>query len=108
MNDNTGTLALPEADVYLFGRGDARRAYLLFGCHELPDPAPSGAVQHRFAVWAPAARSVSLVGDFNAWNTDANPLEQAAAGIWWGSRKTSQTIQCPTATTRTCVLRALS
>ncbi|MBQ3387498.1 MAG: 1,4-alpha-glucan branching protein GlgB [Eggerthellaceae bacterium] len=82
MSDNPRSFALPEADVYLFGRGDARRAYLLFGCHELPDPAPSGAKRHRFCVWAPASRRVSLVGDFNAWNTDANPLEQAAEGIW--------------------------
>ena len=50
MSDNPRSFALPEADVYLFGRGDARRAYLLFGCHELPDPAPSGAVRHRFCV----------------------------------------------------------
>lgn len=72
---------LPEADLYLFGKGDARRAYLVFGCHKMPLE-ENGTSVFRFAVWAPAARAVSVVGDFNAWDAGANPMQQVQEGIW--------------------------
>ena len=75
-------LDLPEADLYLFGHGDAQRAYLVFGCHKLEETTPEGGPLHRFAVWAPGARAINLVGDFNDWNAGANPLEQVQEGIW--------------------------
>ena len=53
-------------DIYLFNTGNARRAYEVFGCHYLED-----LKKHRFCVWAPNARSVSVVGDFNGWNPQA-------------------------------------
>jgi hypothetical protein len=37
----------------------------------------------RFALAAPRARSVSLAGDFNAWQPDATPLERGADGVWF-------------------------
>ncbi len=37
-----------------------------------------------FAVWAPSADHVCVMGEFNAWNADANPLERNDAGIWEG------------------------
>jgi hypothetical protein len=37
---------------------------------------------HRFAVNAAGARSVSLVGDFNAWDPSANPMRASAGGLW--------------------------
>ena len=58
---------LPEADLYLFGRGEARRAYLVFGCHEIA-PDENGIAQFMFALWAPHAKSVHIVGDFNNWD----------------------------------------
>lgn len=36
----------------------------------------------RFAVWAPHARAVGVIGDFNDWNPDANPLECDDSGVW--------------------------
>ena len=75
-------LDLPDADLYLFGRGDARRAYLVFGCHELPRADESSARRFRFAVWAPNAQAVSLVGAFNHWDEAATPMEQVREGVY--------------------------
>ena len=63
-------------DIYLFNTGNARRAYEVFGCHYLED-----LKKHRFCVWAPNARSVSVVGDFNGWNPQADPMENDN-GVW--------------------------
>ena len=73
---------LPSADLYLFGRGEAQRAYLLFGCHKLDQLSESGQEQHQFVVWAPHARSCSLVGDFNDWDESANPMDEVRHGIF--------------------------
>ncbi|MEG2008404.1 MAG: 1,4-alpha-glucan branching protein GlgB [Oscillospiraceae bacterium] len=64
-------------DVWLFGTGEARRAYLTLGCRYIPE---AGA--HRFAVWAPSAASVSVVGDWNGWDGDADPMLPSESGIW--------------------------
>lgn len=67
---------LPQDDVFLFNTGDARKAWLLLGCRYLPE-----IKMHRFVVWAPNAEAVSLVGDFNGWETDATPMERH--GTMW-------------------------
>lgn len=67
---------LPQDDVFLFNTGDARKAWLLLGCRYLPE-----IKMHRFVVWAPNAEAVSLVGDFNGWDTDATPMEKC--GTMW-------------------------
>ncbi len=67
---------LPQDDVFLFNTGDARKAWLLLGCRYLPE-----IKMHRFVVWAPNAEEVSLVGDFNGWETDATPMEKC--GTMW-------------------------
>ena len=36
----------------------------------------------RFALWAPNARAVSLLGEFNDWDSTVTPLERSSAGIW--------------------------
>ncbi|MBR2338789.1 MAG: 1,4-alpha-glucan branching protein GlgB [Clostridia bacterium] len=55
---------------------DEFRVYKELGCH----PCENGYV---FRVWAPRARSVSLVGDFNGWNTTALPLSRLGnEGVW--------------------------
>ena len=53
----------------LFAAGDAVRAYDLFGAHFVNWNGRDGVV---FRVWAPNALSVSVVGDFNDWNSDSN------------------------------------
>src|SRR5712672_413925 len=69
--------ALTGHDLYLFREGTHTRLYDKLGAH--PD---AGAT--RFAVWAPNAQSVAVVGDFNGWDPRANPMQQSgdATGIW--------------------------
>ena len=67
---------IPRNDVYLYNTGGARKAWLLYGCHQLP-----GEGLHMFVLWAPNARSVSLVGDFNGWDPDAEPMTRSG-GVW--------------------------
>lgn len=79
---------LREADLYLFETGKAQRAYLTFGCHRLPDAPGAGAPcggAYSFAVWAPRARAVSVVGDFNGWDASASPMRRAPGhpDVWW-------------------------
>jgi len=72
---------LTDHDVYLFREGTHGRLYERLGCQ--PDPGDTGA---RFAVWAPNARAVSVIGDWNGWNANADPLSPRAdsSGIWEG------------------------
>ena len=79
MNENE---VLPKTDLYLFGTGEAQRAYLVFGCHRVSSPNDSQPAAYRFTVWAPNAQSVRLVGDFNSWDENANHMSQVQEGIW--------------------------
>ena len=58
---------VPADDVFLFNTGCAQKAWLLLGCRYMDE-----IKMHRFAVWAPNAQSVSLVGDFNGWDPAKN------------------------------------
>ena len=69
---------IPRVDLYLFGTGGARRAHYLLGCHYIPE-----LDRHRFAVYAPNARRISVVGDFNCWDTRANPMVRDESGVWF-------------------------
>jgi 1,4-alpha-glucan branching enzyme len=74
---------LTERDIYFFREGSNTRLYRGLGCH--PEPgAADGAFQ--FAVWAPNARRVSVIGDWNGWNKDADVLapRSDSSGIWEG------------------------
>ena len=68
---------IPADDVYLFNTGNARKAWLCYGCRYIPE-----LKAHRFIVWAPNAQNVSLVGDFNGWDRYATPMEKMDGGIW--------------------------
>ncbi|MGZ8263648.1 MAG: 1,4-alpha-glucan branching protein GlgB [Burkholderiales bacterium] len=72
---------LTEHDIYLFREGSHTHLYENLGCHM---DEKGGAY---FAVWAPNARSVSLLGDFNGWNSSANELTPRpdGSGIWEGT-----------------------
>lgn len=65
----------------LFARGELYTAFSYFGCHADKRGDTDGYV---FRVWAPHAKSVRLVGDFNGWDTDAPELERVADGIFEG------------------------
>lgn len=62
-----------ELDQYLFGQGNHYEIYKKLGAHKVKKGKKEGVY---FAVWAPHARSVSVVGDFNEWNMEANPMER--------------------------------
>ena len=58
---------LTDQDIYLFREGTHGRMYDRLGCRL------EGTGAH-FAVWAPNAAAVSVIGDWNGWNAEANPL----------------------------------
>ncbi|HVU64872.1 MAG TPA: 1,4-alpha-glucan branching protein GlgB [Phycisphaerales bacterium] len=71
---------ITKDDVFLFNEGTHYRLYDKLGAHAL---APGKGVV--FAVWAPNAHYVSVIGDFNRWDRGANPLRPlGASGIWSG------------------------
>ena len=80
------TLAAPQLltdqDLYLFNEGSNYRLYDKMGAHLITRDGEAGAV---FSVWAPNARSVSVVGSFNEWASKANLLRpRGSSGIWEG------------------------
>lgn len=69
-----------DYDTYLFGTGVNYELYNVLGAHPITH---FGAEGVRFAVWAPSAQSVSLVGDFNHWDGRINPMRSlGSSGIW--------------------------
>ena len=70
---------LSELDRYLLAEGTYNRAYERLGAHLSERDGVRGV---QFAVWAPNARLVSVIGDFNDWNPAANIMQPSAAGVW--------------------------
>ena len=70
-----------DQDIYLFKEGNHFRLYDNLGSHL---DTVSGERGTRFAVWAPNAERVSVVGDFNGWNPDSHPMTVRGdgSGIW--------------------------
>jgi len=72
--------SLGDLDLYLIGEGRHHRLWDALGAHPYDGPEGSGA---RFAVWAPRAKEVRLVGDFNGWDRATMPMtRRAESGIW--------------------------
>lgn len=72
---------LSELDLYLLREGTHTRAYEKLGAHLTEREGRRGV---HFAVWAPDAKLVSVIGDFNGWNPVANRMLPTPAGIWEG------------------------
>ena len=73
---------LTAEDFYLFNEGSHYRIYEKMGAHVVESKGTKGTV---FSVWAPNARQVSVVGDFNGWNPQSHPLQpRGSSGIWEG------------------------
>ena len=70
---------LSNFDRYLIGEGTHERAYEKLGTHLASFDGRQGVV---FAVWAPNAKQVAVVGDFNGWNPTAHAMHSSDAGIW--------------------------
>jgi len=77
-----GATYIGDQDVYLFNEGSHLRLADVLGAH----PAEiDGVTGTRFAVWAPSARSVSVIGDWNGWDPSTAPLvPRSSSGIWQG------------------------
>ena len=80
MTHVTGTSLVGDQDVYFFREGTHTRLYDILGCRL--DPAGAS-----FGVWAPSARAVSVIGEFNGWDGAATPLHPRgdASGLWQGA-----------------------
>ncbi|CAN5288060.1 1,4-alpha-glucan branching protein GlgB [soil metagenome] len=71
---------LGELDLHLLGEGRHRELYRVLGAHPLTRSGVNGT---RFAVWAPSARRVSVVGDFNRWDGRRHAMRlHPGAGVW--------------------------
>ncbi|RUS48023.1 1,4-alpha-glucan branching protein GlgB [Cohnella sp. AR92] len=74
-------LLAPEL-LYLFNNGHLFHAYRTFGAHKHEYDGDTGV---RFVVWAPKAREVRAVGDFNGWNGQGHRLHRVGStGVWAG------------------------
>ncbi|QIK38619.1 1,4-alpha-glucan branching protein GlgB [Caldichromatium japonicum] len=71
---------LGDLDLHLFGEGRHWHIYRVLGSHLAEVEGVRGV---RFAVWAPNAERVSVVGDFNAWDGRTNPMRvRGSSGVW--------------------------
>jgi 1,4-alpha-glucan branching enzyme len=69
-------------DLYLFNEGSHFRLYQKLGAHPMTVGGREGT---HFAVWAPDARQLSVIGDFNSWDKSSHPLSpRGQSGIWEG------------------------
>lgn len=73
-----GIMAKTNLDIplYLFHQGNNCKAYEFLGCHEEDG-------ETVFRVWAPRAKQISVVGDFNDWNANTNPMTKLNDGGVW-------------------------
>ena len=71
---------IPDSDLHFFGEGSHLRPFTMLGAH----PQSIGDVAGvRFAVWAPNAMRVSVIGDFNAWDGRRHPMRSRGGGGVW-------------------------
>jgi 1,4-alpha-glucan branching enzyme len=71
---------LSDFDLHLFGEGTHNRIFEKLGAHRIRLGAATGV---HFAVWAPNAENVSVVGDFNGWDGRVHPMRQLVpSGVW--------------------------
>ena len=62
--------------LYLFHQGTNYQSYKFFGCHK------TDGGKWVFRVYAPNAKAVSIVGDFNGWDYGKNPMKRFDGGVW--------------------------
>src|SRR5215467_11028286 len=75
--------SLTEYDTHLFLEGKHARLYQKLGAHRTQLDGREGT---SFAVWAPNAKKVTVIGDFNQWDSSSHPLfrRRDSSGIWEG------------------------
>ncbi|MDW7773903.1 MAG: 1,4-alpha-glucan branching protein GlgB [Desulfobulbaceae bacterium] len=73
---------ITEYDIHLLSEGSHYRSWEKLGAHIIAADGKEGVF---FALWAPNAREVSVIGDFNDWNPETNPLREIShSGYWQG------------------------
>lgn len=76
------TMLLGDQDLFLFNEGTHFRLYEKLGAHPVQGANTAGTY---FAVWAPDAEQVSVIGEFNGWDKTSHPLQvKGQSGIWEG------------------------
>lgn len=70
---NNSDIRISEYDQYLFGEGTHYEIFNKLGAHETCIDGKRGIY---FAVWAPNAKAVNVIGEFNGWNEEANPMKR--------------------------------
>ena len=71
---------LTDEELYYFNTGMTKTAYRSLGCHKVEQ---NGETYWRFAVWAPNAMTVAVVGDWNGWSPFADPMKPVGStGVW--------------------------
>ncbi len=77
---DTSPPTLGDVDLYLFGEGRHEQIYEKLGAHVITHEGVKGV---SFAVWAPNAERVSVVGDFNSWDGSQHPMRTLGdSGVW--------------------------
>ena len=72
-----------DEDLHFFNEGTHLRMFQKMGSHLTTDR--DGTAGVAFAVWAPNAEAISVIGDFNGWNRESHPLKaRGGSGIWEG------------------------
>jgi 1,4-alpha-glucan branching enzyme len=80
MSAESATTYISDFDLHLFNEGSHRRLYDRMGAHITEMRGKKGV---HFAVWAPQARAVSVIGDFNAWDAKKTPMSSLSnSGVW--------------------------
>ena len=71
---------LTELELYYFNEGTSTTPYKALGCHRVEQ---NGIPMWRFSVWAPSAKRVAVVGDWNSWNDTADLMTPiGSTGVW--------------------------
>ena len=81
-NSNAKTVFISKDDEYLFAQGTHYEIYRKLGAHLSVEDGKEGMY---FAVWAPNAESVHVIGSFNGWNETSHPLKRLGPGGIHGS-----------------------
>jgi len=80
MENEKTTVFISETDQYLFAQGTHYDIYKKLGAHLSQEGDEKGVY---FAVWAPNAREVHVIGSFNGWNEYAHPMNKLGEGGIW-------------------------
>ena len=71
--------SLTSFELHLHGEGTHHESYRILGAHLVREGDVQGV---RFAVWAPNAESITVIGDFNHWDRTTHPMQHRDSGVW--------------------------